>query len=42
MEGAAKIINFAVCDGVNTYCLSLNTRDFTWQYGIKEEYPFPP
>lgn len=36
-EGTAKIINFAVWDGSNTYCLSLNTRDFTWQYGIKEE-----
>jgi hypothetical protein len=41
MEGTAKIINFAVWDGSNTYCLSLNTRDFTWQFGIKEEYPFP-
>jgi hypothetical protein len=41
MEGAAKIINFAVTDGANTYSLSLNTRDFSWKYGIKEEYPYP-
>jgi hypothetical protein len=38
------VAHFFVYDVValNTYCLSLNTRDFTWQYGIKEEYPFPP
>jgi hypothetical protein len=42
MEGTAKIINFAVWDGANTYCLSLNTTNFTWGFGIKEEYPFPP
>jgi len=39
-EGAVKFINFAVWDGTNTYCLSLNTRDFTWEYGIKKEYQF--
>ena len=42
MEGTAKIINFAVSDGSNTYRLSLNTKDFTWEYGIAEEYPFHP
>ena len=36
MEGAAKIINFAVWDGTNSYKLSLNTRDFTWRFGITE------
>lgn len=42
MEGAAKIINFAVWDGTNRYRLSLNTKDFTWSMGIFEETPFPP
>lgn len=42
MEGAAKIINFAVWDGTNSYRLSLNTKDFTWSMGIAEETPFPP
>ena len=42
MEGVAKIFNFAVWDGSNTYRLSLNTKDFTWQYGIAEENTFPP
>jgi hypothetical protein len=42
MEGVVKIINFAVSDGENTYRLSLNTKDFTWEYGIAEEYTFPP
>jgi hypothetical protein len=42
MEGAAKIINFAVWDGTNSYGLSLNTKDFTWSMGIVEEMPFPP
>jgi hypothetical protein len=42
MEGAAKIINFAVWDGTNSYCLSLNTKDFTWNMAIAEETPFPP
>ena len=35
-EGAAKIINFKVHDGVNSYCLSLNTNEFTWTMGIAE------
>jgi len=35
-EGAAKIINFKVCDGSNSYGLSLNTRDFTWSMSIAE------
>lgn len=42
MEGAAKIINFAVWDGANSYRLSLNTKDFTWSMGIAEGTPFPP
>ena len=42
MEGAAKIINFAVWDGKNNYRLSLNTKDFTWSLGITVESPFPP
>lgn len=33
-EGAAKILNFAVTDGANTYRLSLNTKEFTWRLGI--------
>lgn len=35
-EGAAKIINFAVSDGANTYRLSLNTQNFTWSLGIAD------
>jgi hypothetical protein len=42
MEGAAKIINFAVWDGTDSYRLSLNTKAFTWSMGIAEETPFPP
>jgi len=42
MEGVAKIINFAVWDGANSYRLSLNTKDFNWNMGIAEETPFPP
>jgi hypothetical protein len=42
MEGTAKIINFAVWDGTNSYSLSLNTKDFTWSLGITEEKPLPP
>jgi hypothetical protein len=42
MEGVAKILNFAVNDGTNTYNLSLNTREFTWKLGITEEYLLPP
>lgn len=41
MEGAAKIINFAVWDGSNSYKLSLNTRDFTWRYAISEQTVYP-
>ena len=41
MEGTAKIINFAVWDGTNSYRLSLNTKDFTWSMGIAEETAFP-
>lgn len=40
-EGAAKIINFAISDGCNSYKLSLNTRDFTWRCGISEFSHFP-
>lgn len=39
MEGAAKVINFAVWDGSNSYRLSLNTHDFSWSYGIAERTP---
>jgi len=42
VEGAARIINFAVWDGANSYRLSLNTKDFTWSMGVAEETPFPP
>jgi hypothetical protein len=42
MEGTAKIINFSVWDGANSYHLSLNTKDFTWNMGIVEATPFPP
>jgi hypothetical protein len=40
MEGVTKILNFSVWDGVNNYCLSLNTKDFTWEFGIAEERSF--
>ncbi len=30
MEGAAKIMCFAVWDGANQYTLALNTKAFTW------------
>jgi hypothetical protein len=36
MDGAAKIISFAVYDGSNSYELALNTRDFTWRLAITE------
>ena len=39
MEGSAKIISFSVWDGVNSYRLSLNTKDFNWKLGIAEENP---
>jgi hypothetical protein len=42
MEGTAKIINFAVWDGANSYRLSLNTKEFSWILAITEETPFPP
>jgi hypothetical protein len=42
MEGTAKIINFSVWDGVNSYRLSLNNKDFNWKLGVAEENPFPP
>jgi hypothetical protein len=42
MEGSAKIINFSVLDGVNSYRLTLNTKDFNWKLGIAEANPFPP
>jgi hypothetical protein len=42
MKGTAKILNFSVYDGVNTYCLSLNTREFTWKLGIADECQLPP
>jgi hypothetical protein len=42
MEGSAKILNFSVNDGVSTYCLSLNTRDFSWEYGITETSEYGP
>ena len=34
MEGAAKIINFAVRDGTNSYRLSLNTNNFNWYFYV--------
>lgn len=36
MSGAAKIISFAVWDGVSSYELALNTRDFTWKLAMAE------
>ena len=42
MEGTVKIINFAVWDGANSYRLSLNTKNFSWNMAIAEETPFPP
>ena len=41
MEGTAKILNIGIWDGANSYCLSLNTKEFTWRLGIAEESPFP-
>jgi hypothetical protein len=37
MEGTDKIINFAVWDGTNSYRLSLNTKNFSWNMAIAEE-----
>jgi hypothetical protein len=39
MEGAAKIISFAVWDGSNSYQLALNTRNFTWRLDVAETSP---
>jgi hypothetical protein len=36
MDGAAKIISFAVYDGSNSYELALNTLDFTWRLRVVE------
>ena len=41
MHGNAKIINFGVWDGVNSYRLSLNTIDYTWQLGVVESEQLP-
>lgn len=35
-EGAAKVINFAVTDGSNSYVLALNTLKFSWELGVVE------
>ncbi len=40
-EGVARVLNFAVWDGANSYRLALNTDDFTWKLGVAEESPFP-
>ena len=40
MEGTARILTFAVWDGVNSYRLALNTKDFTWSLGIAVESPY--
>jgi hypothetical protein len=39
MNGAAKIISFAVYDGSNSYELALNTKDFTWELGDVKSTP---
>jgi hypothetical protein len=36
-EGRAKVINFAVTDGANSYVLALNTLEFSWELGVVEE-----
>ncbi|GFE62894.1 hypothetical protein [Geobacter sp. AOG2] len=36
MEGAAKVISFAVWDGANKYVLALNTKAFTWTLEVAE------
>jgi hypothetical protein len=41
MEGAVKFINFSVWDGTNNYRLSLDTREFTWKFGIAGTTPIP-
>lgn len=40
-QGSAKIINFAVAAGGNSYRLSLNTEAFTGALGVVEESEFP-
>jgi len=35
-DGAARIINFSVTDGANTYQLSLDTKSFTWKIAVSE------
>lgn len=40
LEGSTKVINFAVWDGSNSYKLSLNTREFTWRFGIADTSPY--
>ena len=39
MDGAAKIISFAVYDGSNSYELALNTLNFTWRLKVAESLP---
>jgi hypothetical protein len=39
LNGAARIISFAVNDGSHTYELALNTKDFTWELGAVESTP---
>lgn len=34
MDGAARVINFAVSGEGNCYHLAFNTREFTWRLGI--------
>jgi hypothetical protein len=36
MDGATKIISFAVYDGSNSYELALNTLNFTWRLKVAE------
>jgi len=38
-EGSVTFLNFAVWDGSNSYRLSLNTGDFSWEWGTAEERP---
>jgi hypothetical protein len=39
LEGTAKILCYAVSDGVNAYKLELNTKDFTWRLGVADSQP---
>ncbi len=36
-EGSAKILNFGVWDGQNTFELHFNTKSFAWSVGIVQE-----